>query len=155
MSTSSMSSLGFCLFIGVLASSSSALILPLSALRQALTAAGNVLAGPSCPQIQRQQSAAQTSSLSASMSACLALKWCLLAAQQLRGWLRYPSASSQGSLQAQAALHSPSRHLLQVGQSSAMRSRRRGFSLTCRVDKPAVHALENQAEAPHLDFVRG
>ncbi|KAK9834224.1 hypothetical protein WJX84_003009, partial [Apatococcus fuscideae] len=71
----------------------------------------------SCQVRQRQQSTAQTSRLSASMSACLALKWCLLAAQQLRGWLRYPRAATAGSMQLHTAQRRLPRHLLQTSPS--------------------------------------
>lgn len=102
-----------------------------------------LVAGPSSLQLQRQQSTAHTSSLSASMSACLTLKWCLLAAQQLRGWLRYPRTATAGSSQPGMAEHSSLRHLLQVNTSfSPQPDRTRCFHiLTCCICTTPTFAL--------------
>ena len=63
---------------------------------------------------QRERSSSQICSLSISASICLALKWCLLVAQQLRGWLRSPSLHAVSSMSPALVAHIHSRHLQQV-----------------------------------------
>ncbi|KAK9868869.1 hypothetical protein WJX84_005074 [Apatococcus fuscideae] len=67
---------------------------------------------------QRERSSSQICSLSISASICLALKWCLLVAQQLRGWLRSPSLHAVSSRSPALVAHIHSRHLQQASPST-------------------------------------